>query len=224
MDGSGLSVKRKDVTGTEFDAGFVCWNTKPDRSGKTYYPGDALVMNDEDGTVGDDGTRRLTLYAQYSQYRETTLVYNKNATEQGADLVAQAADTNLTKETNGTVLLRFQDDLKPAGSSTGSSGRPNTAVTVGRDRNNVEFVAKRPGYTFQGWAKKSNATTPDAKNGDKIYVNKLNENTETLFMAANTEHMFLSSSMIKQVCILGGDVSPFLPEEISKEIIEKLKG
>lgn len=53
---------------------------------------------------------------------------------------------------------------------------------------------------------------------------KLNENTETLFMAANTEHMFLSSSMIKQVCILGGDVSPFLPEEISKEIIEKLKG
>ena len=52
---------------------------------------------------------------------------------------------------------------------------------------------------------------------------KLNENTETLFMAANTEHMFLSSSMIKQVCVLGGDVSPFLPEEIAQEIIEKLK-
>lgn len=52
---------------------------------------------------------------------------------------------------------------------------------------------------------------------------KLNENTETLFMAASTEHMFLSSSMLKQVCILGGDVSPFLPEEISDEIIEKLK-
>lgn len=55
-------------------------------------------------------------------------------------------------------------------------------------------------------------------------VNKrLNEVTETVFMAANTEHMFLSSSLIKQVCMLGGDISPFIPEEISNDIIEKLK-
>jgi pantetheine-phosphate adenylyltransferase len=55
-------------------------------------------------------------------------------------------------------------------------------------------------------------------------INKrLNADIETLFMAADTEHMFLSSSMIKQVCLLGGDVSPFLPEEVSNEIIEKLQ-
>ncbi len=55
-------------------------------------------------------------------------------------------------------------------------------------------------------------------------INKrLNENTETVFMAADTEHMFLSSSMIKQVCMLGGDISPFIPAEISNDIIEKLK-
>ena len=55
-------------------------------------------------------------------------------------------------------------------------------------------------------------------------INKrLNENTETVFMAANTEHMFLSSSMIKQVCMLGGDISLFIPAEISNDIIEKLK-
>lgn len=52
---------------------------------------------------------------------------------------------------------------------------------------------------------------------------KLNENTETVFMAADTDHMFLSSSMIKQVCMLGGDISLFIPAEISKDIIEKLK-
>lgn len=52
---------------------------------------------------------------------------------------------------------------------------------------------------------------------------KLNENTETVFMAADTEHMFLSSSMIKQVCMLGGDISLFIPAEISNDIIEKLK-
>ena len=42
-------------------------------------------------------------------------------------------------------------------------------------------------------------------------------------MAADTDHMFLSSSMIKQVCMLGGDISLFIPAEISKDIIEKLK-
>ena len=52
---------------------------------------------------------------------------------------------------------------------------------------------------------------------------KLNENTETVFMAADTDHMFLSSSMIKQVCMLGGDISLFIPAEISNDIIEKLK-
>lgn len=51
---------------------------------------------------------------------------------------------------------------------------------------------------------------------------KLSEECETLFMAASAEHMFLSSSVIKQVCQLGGDVTPFLPEQISEDVIKKL--
>ncbi len=51
---------------------------------------------------------------------------------------------------------------------------------------------------------------------------KLNDDVETVFMAASTEHMFLSSSMIKQVCQLGGDAGQFLPEEVSKEITSRL--
>ena len=51
---------------------------------------------------------------------------------------------------------------------------------------------------------------------------KLNSEMETIFMVSNAEHMFLSSSVIKQVCMLGGDVTPFIPQEVSKEIIDKL--
>lgn len=51
---------------------------------------------------------------------------------------------------------------------------------------------------------------------------KLNPEIETVFMAASSENMFLSSSVIKQVCMLGGDVTPFIPKEVSKEIIDKL--
>ena len=53
---------------------------------------------------------------------------------------------------------------------------------------------------------------------------KLNGNVETVFMAAGAENMFLSSSMIKQVCRLGGDVTPFLPVEVSADIINRLRG
>ncbi len=52
---------------------------------------------------------------------------------------------------------------------------------------------------------------------------KLNGAVETVFMAAGAENMFLSSSMIKQVCRLGGDITPFLPKEVSKDIIDRLK-
>ena len=55
-------------------------------------------------------------------------------------------------------------------------------------------------------------------------INKrLNENIETVFLAADSDHMFMSSSMIKQVCRLGGDVSPFLPAAAAEEIIRKIR-
>ena len=51
---------------------------------------------------------------------------------------------------------------------------------------------------------------------------KLNPEIETVFIPARSENMFLSSSVIKQVCALGGDVTPFIPLEESNEIIDKL--
>lgn len=51
---------------------------------------------------------------------------------------------------------------------------------------------------------------------------KLNSDMETIFMVSNAEHMFLSSSVVKQVCRLGGDVSTFVPEEICDDIVKRL--
>lgn len=52
---------------------------------------------------------------------------------------------------------------------------------------------------------------------------KLNPELETIFMVTSAEHMFLSSSVVKQVCALGGDVSNFVPEEIRDDIIARLR-
>ena len=51
---------------------------------------------------------------------------------------------------------------------------------------------------------------------------KLNPEMETIFMVSNSEHMFLSSSVVKQVCRLGGDIKEFVPTEICDDIIKRL--
>lgn len=51
---------------------------------------------------------------------------------------------------------------------------------------------------------------------------KLNPEMETIFMVSNSAHMFLSSSVVKQVCSLGGDVSTFIPAEICDDIVKRL--
>jgi len=51
---------------------------------------------------------------------------------------------------------------------------------------------------------------------------QLNPEMETIFMVANAGHMFLSSSVVKQVCRLGGDITNFVPAEICDDIIKRL--
>ncbi|MBP3388310.1 MAG: pantetheine-phosphate adenylyltransferase, partial [Clostridia bacterium] len=51
----------------------------------------------------------------------------------------------------------------------------------------------------------------------------LNPGTETVFLTTTAEHMYISSSLIKQVAGLGGDVTSFVPAEILPEIVEKIR-
>lgn len=52
---------------------------------------------------------------------------------------------------------------------------------------------------------------------------KLNENLETVFINTRVENLYLSSSAVKQICELGGDISDFVPEIICEDIIERIK-
>ena len=52
---------------------------------------------------------------------------------------------------------------------------------------------------------------------------KLNPQVETVFLTTSAENMYLSSSMVKQIASMGGDISEFVPEAILDEISERLK-
>jgi pantetheine-phosphate adenylyltransferase len=46
---------------------------------------------------------------------------------------------------------------------------------------------------------------------------------DTLFVAADPLYSFLSSSLIKEVCALGGDVSGLLPDPVLDRLTARLR-
>lgn len=55
-----------------------------------------------------------------------------------------------------------------------------------------------------------------------LFNKKLNPQLETLFLGASAEHMFLSSSAVKQVALFGGDISHFVPPCVRQTIQDRL--
>ena len=51
---------------------------------------------------------------------------------------------------------------------------------------------------------------------------KLYSNAETIFFTTTSENMYLSSSVVKQIASLGGDITGFVPDEILETIKNRL--
>jgi len=50
---------------------------------------------------------------------------------------------------------------------------------------------------------------------------RLNSEIETLFMTPSEEFANISSSLVREILMLGGDISPFVPSEVKKILLEK---
>jgi pantetheine-phosphate adenylyltransferase len=51
---------------------------------------------------------------------------------------------------------------------------------------------------------------------------KLDNDIETIFLAAIEENQFISSTFVKEVAALGGDIKKFLPKEIAELLLKKM--
>lgn len=51
---------------------------------------------------------------------------------------------------------------------------------------------------------------------------KLNPQLETIFLTAEADSMYLSSSMVREVASMGGDISNFVPPCIHDRIVDKI--
>ncbi len=52
---------------------------------------------------------------------------------------------------------------------------------------------------------------------------KMKPDIETFFMMSSEQYSYVSSRLIKEVAVLGGDVSAFVPEYVVKKLSEKLR-
>lgn len=51
---------------------------------------------------------------------------------------------------------------------------------------------------------------------------KLNKNIDTVYLNTASEYMFLSSSMVKQIAMFGGEIDEFVPAAILEDVKAKL--
>ncbi len=51
---------------------------------------------------------------------------------------------------------------------------------------------------------------------------QLNRDFETVFLTPSEHLSFISSSLVREIAILGGDVSQFVPENVTQAFVEKL--
>ena len=72
---------------------------------------------------------------------------------------------------------------------------------------------KRASFTVEERMEMLRTVTADMENVEEF---------ETLFLPTSIEHMFLSSSMVKQIAGFGGDISHFVPECLLEKINQRL--
>lgn len=51
---------------------------------------------------------------------------------------------------------------------------------------------------------------------------KMNHRLDTVFLMTSDRYMYLSSSLVREICRYGGDISDFVPLKIQKRVLEKL--
>ena len=62
----------------------------------------------------------------------------------------------------------------------------------------------------------------DSEFQQSLINRQLNPAAETIFLPASGGSMFLSSSMVKQICALGGSIADFVPPEVLPQILERM--
>ncbi len=83
----------------------------------------------------------------------------------------------------------------------------------------VEYVAQRGAQTVLRGIR--NVSDYESEMQMALLNRELRPGTETLFLASSAEYSFISSRMIKEIIVLGGDVSKFVPQAVAMRLAKR---
>ncbi|NLL17101.1 MAG: pantetheine-phosphate adenylyltransferase [Clostridiales bacterium] len=130
------------------------------------------------------------------------------------DKVLVVVMTNFRKPTGSFTVAERMDFIKRC-----TSDLPNVIVDS-YDGLLFEYVESRGAIAI---VKGLRAVSDFEDEFKQALTNKiLRPSVETIFMVTSSEYMFLSSSVVKEVCGFGGDISAFVPEVIREDIIKRI--
>jgi pantetheine-phosphate adenylyltransferase len=130
------------------------------------------------------------------------------------DKVLVVVMTNFRKPTGSFTVAERMDFIKRC-----TSDLPNVIVDS-YDGLLSEYVESRGAIAI---VKGLRAVSDFEDEFKQALTNKiLRPSVETIFMVTSSEYMFLSSSVVKEVCGFGGDISAFVPEVIREDIIKRI--
>jgi pantetheine-phosphate adenylyltransferase len=52
---------------------------------------------------------------------------------------------------------------------------------------------------------------------------KLNGDVETVCLMASDKYQFIASRLVKEIALLGGDITPFVSSRVSKRLVERVR-
>jgi len=52
---------------------------------------------------------------------------------------------------------------------------------------------------------------------------RLSSEIETVFLMADPRHQAISSRLVKEIALLGGDIAPFTPPAVAKALVKRCK-
>ena len=122
----------------------------------------------------------------------------------------------ITQNTNKTSFLSIKDRLQTTSSAVRSL---NNITVLSFDSLLIDFAKK---HNAQIIIRGLRAVSDFEYEFQLSGMNKrLNPNIETLFMTPSEDFANISSSLVREIFLLGGDIGSFVPESVKLLLLEK---
>lgn len=163
--------------------GFVCWNTKADGSGDSYYPGSAYTIDARTA----DADKNVVLYAQWEPLRKTSLTYDYNGGTLDGEVSSTVDIETPNSEYAVAELEPVRDGYEFIGWSTSQNPEEDEALLTAGDKIQVDTLEPEKNVLYAQWKRNVSLTVEKQMRGNMGETERLFDFEYTVTKADGTD-------------------------------------